>query len=423
MAGYYRSDGWVKLVTGQAVPGAQIYVLEQPATYVAPITPPRTTPVPFVPSPQVLIYSDEGLTPLAQPVLTDNFGHYDFYVLPGLYTLAVFFGGILQQAYIDQSIGGFGSSGTNQILLSTNGSPNFSQTALNLVQGANVVLFSDNLGNTTISASGSGSGVTLETNSVANPDQALLNLVSGPNVNVSYTGAGTVSFSAPNSTPSPDVARTAIWEAVTSSTIPLAVGDDITSADGGADQIWDAPDSGDGMFFDMEVIGPSFGNSFRQYIGVPFIYPGRTTIVRGVAEFNYNIVAAQGNYSIGASSCGSGNINFLATGDGIYIACLKVAGDPAANWQLVTVKSGVPTLTDSGVPIVPGQRYTFVLTTNGTTATLSIGGVVVAITSSNLPVAPLGIWWAAQGNAGGGGGTCICRFEYLYAQNATPPNP
>lgn len=152
MAGinYYRSDGWVKNVQGQAIPGAQVYVLTQPANVVAPITPPRTTPVPFVPNPQALIYTDQGNTPLSQPVITDGFGHYDFYVLPGLYTVAVYLGGILQNFYVDQSIGNVGSAGGAGLSLETNGTPNFNQALQNLEQGANITIVTDNFGNTVI---------------------------------------------------------------------------------------------------------------------------------------------------------------------------------------------------------------------------------------------------------------------------------
>src|ERR1700685_2976425 len=150
---FYRSDGWVKLVSGVAVPGAQVYILNQPANVTPPITPPRTLPVPFVPNPQVQVYSDAGFTPITQPIITDGFGHYDFYVLPGLYTVAIFTGGKLSQFYIDQTIGNVGSGGNGAVLLETNGSPNFNQGILNLNQGANVILTPDNFGNVTIATS------------------------------------------------------------------------------------------------------------------------------------------------------------------------------------------------------------------------------------------------------------------------------
>lgn len=99
---YFRSDGWVKSVLGQAIAGASIYVCTQPAdvAYVPPI-------------PQVQIYSDPaGLSPITQPVISDGFGHYDFYVPYGTYTVVIVTGGNIQQVYPDQTIGfETGSSG------------------------------------------------------------------------------------------------------------------------------------------------------------------------------------------------------------------------------------------------------------------------------------------------------------------------
>lgn len=154
MNNYYRSDGWVKDVRGPAIPGAKIWVCTQPANVTPPITPPRTTPVPWVgPNPQAQIYSDAGVTPIVQPIISDGFGHYDFYALPGLYTVVVMYGGKVQQFYIDQSIGNVGS-GISSVLFSTNGSPNFNQLVQNLVQGAGITLATDNFGNTTITGTG-----------------------------------------------------------------------------------------------------------------------------------------------------------------------------------------------------------------------------------------------------------------------------
>lgn len=153
MLNFYRIDGWIKTVLGPAVSGAQVYVLKQPANFSPPITPPNTIPIPFVPNPQVQLYSDAGFTPITQPVLSDGLGHYDAYMLPGLYTLAIFYGGKLQQVYIDQSVGNVGSTLGTSLLLEVNGSPLFNQTLLNLQQGANVILTPDNFGNVTIAAS------------------------------------------------------------------------------------------------------------------------------------------------------------------------------------------------------------------------------------------------------------------------------
>lgn len=104
---YFRQDGWVKSVLGQAVSGAMIYVLNQPANTVAPVNT-KGVPQPFVPNPQQQIYSDPfGLSPITQPVYTDGFGHYDFYVAPGTYTIAIYVGSIVSPfaVYPDQTVG------------------------------------------------------------------------------------------------------------------------------------------------------------------------------------------------------------------------------------------------------------------------------------------------------------------------------
>ena len=91
----FRSDGWVKSALGQAIAGAQVYVCAQPTD---------TTFVP--PEPLVSVFSDpNGVTPIVQPVSTDGFGHYDFYVSQGTYTIVVVTGGKVQQVYEDQSVG------------------------------------------------------------------------------------------------------------------------------------------------------------------------------------------------------------------------------------------------------------------------------------------------------------------------------
>ena len=206
MNSFYRSDGWVKDVRGPAIPGAQVYVCLQPANVFPPVTPPRTTPVPWAgPNPQALIYSDAGFTPIVQPIITDGFGHYDFYALPGLYTVVILFGGKVQQFYIDQSLGNIGTSLGTSLQILTNGSPNFNQLVQNLVQGAGMVISTDNLGNTVFtSTGGGGGGPVLETNGVANTSQALLNLKNGTNIGIVSDGLGGVTVS--NTAPTPPAA-------------------------------------------------------------------------------------------------------------------------------------------------------------------------------------------------------------------------
>lgn len=103
---YFRSDVWVKAANGGAIPGCQVYVLSQPANL------PRTN-TPTAPNPQIQVYADvNGLVPLSQPIFTDGFGHVDFYLSGGPYTLAVYLGGTLQNSYADQYPMGGGGGGT-----------------------------------------------------------------------------------------------------------------------------------------------------------------------------------------------------------------------------------------------------------------------------------------------------------------------
>lgn len=140
----FRTDGWVKTAQGPAVPGAQIYVCTQPANIAA-----------LPPTPLANIFSDpQGLVPITQPIITDGFGHYDFYAAAGVYTTIVGLGGLIQQVYPDQSIGGAGSSGGTALILETNGTPNGDQLLQNLIAGANVTLTDDDAGNITVSSTG-----------------------------------------------------------------------------------------------------------------------------------------------------------------------------------------------------------------------------------------------------------------------------
>jgi hypothetical protein len=96
-----RRDDWLQTPQGQALPGAQVYYLTQPAD---------TTE--FPPSPLATVYSDATGTPGTNPVLTDGFGHAVAYLNDGqLYTLA-FYHPLLGAAPLvlaDQSLNGASS--------------------------------------------------------------------------------------------------------------------------------------------------------------------------------------------------------------------------------------------------------------------------------------------------------------------------
>lgn len=183
MPAYFRYDGWVKSAVGPAVPGAQIYVCDQPANTVSP-----------PPTPLATIFSDpNGLVPIVQPIITDGFGHYDFYVLPGTYTQVVALGGVIQQVYPDQSIGIAGSV-TTPLVLKTNGVNNTLQALFNLVDTASVTWLSNPDGSVRATVM-SGSSLTLQTNGVNNTSQATLNLKSGSSITLASDGIGGVTIS------------------------------------------------------------------------------------------------------------------------------------------------------------------------------------------------------------------------------------
>ena len=171
MSTVFRKDGWVKSVLGPAIPGAQVYVcFPQPA---------NTSALP--PSPLATIYSDPmGLVPIDQPIITDGFGHYDYYAVSGLYTEVIGLNNTVQQVYPDQTIGLVGTA-----------NPPGNDTGL--VAGSGITITGS-----TISASGS-TPLQLQTDGVDNTLQTLLNLKSGTNITLTADGSGGVTIDAASS--------------------------------------------------------------------------------------------------------------------------------------------------------------------------------------------------------------------------------
>jgi hypothetical protein len=401
---FYRSDGWVKLVSGQAVSGAQVYILKQPANVVAPITPPRTLPIPFVPNPQVQVYSDAGFTPVSQPIITDGFGHYDFYTLPGLYTVAIFTGGKLQQYYIDQSVGNVGSGLISSLVLQTNGSPNFNQGVLNLQQGANVVLTPDNFGTVTIASTGGGTSVEVAGTPLSS--STLLNLVNSGNVTFTDLGGGQVSASAPplsGALPTPDKARYALWQV--SSNTWLTSLDTITAGSGGGGSVTGNAASASG--------GESLTiNNSVAFNGLVFVWPTRTINFLSTCNVTINSTNSTIYWGLSNIAVGTG-LPDPTTGDSILIGISGV-GTNAGNWLIVTSIGGVKTTVNSGVAVVQGVRNSLKLIVTGGVATMYVNGTAIA-TSSTLPTAhALGIVFWNFTN----GFSIATTVEYMYVDSS-----
>ena len=86
------------------------------------------------------------------------------------------------------------SGGGSLILLQTDGVDNGNQNLLNLVEGTNVTITDDGLGNVTIDSTGAGSTILLQTDGVDNVDQAKLNLVPGTSIAITDDGLGNITF-------------------------------------------------------------------------------------------------------------------------------------------------------------------------------------------------------------------------------------
>lgn len=423
---YYRSDGWVKAVQGQAISGAQIYVCTQPANVTPPVTPPRTQPVPWQgPNPQALIYSDAGVTPIVQPIITDGFGHYDFYTLPGIYTVVVMFNGQVQQVYVDQSIGNVSTSGSgNGLSLETNSTPNVNQALLNLIEGAGIAIVTDNLGNTTITSTNPtpATPLSLKVNNTPNASQSTLNLTDSGTVAWTDNGGGSVSASVQSITgflPTPDQKYFRLWTTQYGNvgsgggtTVWDLMGDNIASTDGGVTDSTTAPSSTAGASHTFSANNLQA----RSYCGNLFAIAGRTTTFKAIYTTNYDNIGAAGQQSFGlcdaqADPVTSGNfVGFLVT---------KTAASEFGNWFMYATVGGTPTTHDTGIVATHGTRMKFVLTIVGSLVSCTINGVSGGSFSPSLPTAGLGLNFRIKSTSGNGNSNSA-TVEYLYAENATP---
>jgi hypothetical protein len=109
-AQYTRADFSLQTAQGQAVAGAQVYILTQPANTQA-LTPQASL---FGSSTGTGLGNcgNTGGGALAQPLLTDGFGHACAYVVAGVYTVVYISPLTGTQVYPDQSLGGSGGGGS-----------------------------------------------------------------------------------------------------------------------------------------------------------------------------------------------------------------------------------------------------------------------------------------------------------------------
>jgi hypothetical protein len=104
----FKLENWTKNTLGHAIPGAQIWICSQPANTQKPIPPPRTAPskVPWFPNPVAVAWANSAATvPVTFPLISNGLGYCEAYLLPGVYTVVVSYGGKVQQVFEDQEVG------------------------------------------------------------------------------------------------------------------------------------------------------------------------------------------------------------------------------------------------------------------------------------------------------------------------------
>ncbi len=114
-----RRDDWLTTPQGQALAGAEVYYLTQPAD---------TTE--FPPSPLATVYSNTGGSPGDNPGTTDGYGHAVAYLADGqLYTIAFYHPLLGDEPLVltDQSLNGASSGGVTP----------FAQTPAGEINGTN----------------------------------------------------------------------------------------------------------------------------------------------------------------------------------------------------------------------------------------------------------------------------------------------
>ena len=279
--------------------------------------------------------------------------------------------------------------------------------------------------NSVISWTPSPQPLTLEVAGTALSSQSVLDFVNTGNVTFTDVGNGQISASAvipsvPNSLPQPQDKRFVIWQAVPpgfGSGFQITVGDQVSAGGTSASDFDAPPNSTRGQAHQVNVNN----NGSSIYTGTPFIYPGRKTVMRGIASFAVtNTSTSGGNYYIGF-----GNATGTAdptTADFAGIGVKKVSGGALGNWLLFTSVGGSVTATDSGIAIPTAaalNRFPFEIVLDAGVCTLFINGVSVCSTSATLPVANCGYRWHLKDTAFNAEAS-FSMFEYSYIENATP---
>lgn len=384
MSVLFRSDGWVKTAQGPAVPGAQIFVCTQPASAPSPLT--LQLPAP---SPLASIFADpNGLVPITQPIITDGFGHYDFYVAAGTYTVLVYLSGVLQQTYPDQSIGGIGSGGG---------------TGLTAGSGISIV-------GSTISSSAI---ATFKTNGVLNGSQTLLNLTNGAGVSITDDGSGDIAFT---------VTAGATWKIGSvvgpSGTNYSQLGTNATEGGFGSPSTsFNAPtatEPASATFTNTSASAGSYNSFYDQLalitLGLLTDFKVRVTPIISNACFAW--IGLTDNAMTPGGTTGT---TWNAANPAVNFVGFKYAG---ANWKAYTSTDATHfTESDTGVAIDITASHLFEIQISSGTAKFLIDGTQVAQISTNLPSVGTVLRWMTMGvqHGGGSGNTGVTVSNWAWS--------
>ena len=374
MAQCFRFDSWVRSATGSAVPGAQIFAIDQPANLPSSLQTGQ-------PSPLVNVFSDaNGLVPLSQPILTDGFGHAAFYMFADVaFTLAVYLGGLLNQYYPDQVA--MGSSTGVAVTLQVNGTNNVVQKVLNL-EGTAGITTADQ-GNGTVK-------VTLSNGSL--PPSPQIGDTLRYNVN------GDSVWDAVNAAP----IYSAVWSVWGGPINPIGVGIAASgfSMTGGDGSVNPTATSGAGT-----TTFASASASTNTVAGWKSAENGNNSLIPFLAFYRWSFKFQLNDYGAGTrywwglccrnigSSLGTNSTAILGTTKlatdipNSSLLGFRASGGTDSNFQAVAISAGVGhTVVDTGIPIDTAiHLFEMIPNSTGTSVAYFIDGNQVATISATLP--------------------------------------
>ena len=306
------------------------------------------------------------------PLTADGLGNYFFYLQPAVCTLGapcsvqIFGSAITTRVLNDQSYGS--ASGPT---LKTNGTTNGSQTLLNLVNGTNISITQDGVGDVTISASGGTTGLAL-------------------NKWMGYASGGNGTCQAGNNVSTG--AFGANTNVIALSAGPVAA----TSTEAGACDVTIGGGTPTGAFIldNGSNVNTGIMSEFRARVGNP------TNLTNKI-------------FFVGVG----GSIPYAsATPAGATLSFRCATTVPDTDWQAMTGSIAH----DSGVACDLAMHTFRITITSGPTATFYIDGTQVFQTTSNIPSASTNMSPFASLSNNSSGNTEQIFVSYMYLQFNTP---